>query len=311
MKSAQMGATLKTLLIAVFVLPLLVTAAPQLEMRSTETEPVRVVVSIEPQAYIVKRVGGRYVDVHVLVGPGQSPATYGPTPQQMVKLQKADLYFHTGVPFEAALLPKIQTMHDDLTVVDMRAGLRSYDQVTEHLHDHSGHGHDHRGPDPHVWLDPIKVKTMAKTVHTSLHGLLPMQRRDLQDSLNALLNDLDSLDAAIRRKLEPAKGKSFFVFHPAYGHFAQAYGLTQVAVEVDGKEPGPAQLTRLIDQARAAGVKAVIVQRQFTRRSAETIAEAIGGEVIELDPLSGDYLANMMDIAAKLSRILGGGEVND
>ncbi len=293
----------------IFILPVLVVGLPG-SAYPTEVEPIQVVVSVQPQAYFVERIGGEHVDVEVLVGPGRSPATYEPTPQQMVKLQQADLYFSIGVPFESGLLPKVRGIHSDLRLVDMRSGIDDSSAVDQH-EPHAGHGHDHGGVDPHVWLDPSKVKVMAQTVLQELSHLYPQHESWFQDNLQLFLNDLDSVDVRIRRRLSDVQGKTFFVFHPAYGHFARAYGLNQVAVEVDGKEPGPAQLADVIKQARRDKVGVIIVQPQFAQKSAKTIAAAIGGEVLSLDPLAHDYLTNLEEMAEKLARVLDVADVKD
>jgi len=277
-------------------------------LRAVDVEPIKVVVSIQPQAYFVERVGGGHVDVRVLVGPGQSHATYEPTPQQMVELQRADVYFSIGVPFEAGLLRKVQGLHDELPMVDMSSDIEGVVRETEPSEHDAGRAHDHRGMDPHLWMDPSKVKVMAQTASRHLSGLRPQLEPEFQTNLQGFLNDLDSLDARIRNRLSGVPEKTFYVFHPAYGHFASAYGLNQVAVEVEGKEPGPAQLVALIEQAKSDAVSVIIVQPQFAQKSAETIAAAIGAKVLMLDPLARDYLANMEHIAEALAAALTSGK---
>jgi zinc transport system substrate-binding protein len=112
--------------------------------------------------------------------------------------------------------------------------------------------------------------------------------------------DLDRLDARLRESLAPLKGRDFFVYHPAFGYFADAYGLRQIPVEIEGKEPTARQLARLIDRARAEGVRVIFVQPQFSAKSAQAIATAIGGSVIPLDDLAKDYLANLAAMAEKV-----------
>ncbi len=254
-------------------------------------------VSIQPQAYFVERVGGSYVEVEVLVGPGQSPATFEPTPKQMARLTRADAYFRIGVPFEKRLLAKIQTAFPDLRVIDTHQGIKL--RTMEH-------GHHNGGFDPHIWLDPKLVKVQAASVCEELCRLDPANAAEYKESLSAFRADLDEVDARISRALEPLKGRKFYVFHPSYGYFGDAYGLTQVAVEVEGKEPGARQLADLMDQAREDSVKVIFVQPQFSAKSAEAVAKAIGGTVVPLDPLARDYLKNLEDIAGKIVQGLAG-----
>jgi len=250
-------------------------------------------VSILPLQFVVERIGGEYVDITVLVGSGQSPASYEPTPKQMAALSEADLFFGIGVPFEKAFMPKLTGTLPDLPVVDTRQGILLRSITDRDVH----HDHHHHGADPHVWLDPRNVAVMARTVCTALITLDTVHAESYQHNLDSLLDDLASLHKRIAATLSPYRGRKLYVFHPAFGYFADAYGLKQVAVEVEGKEPGPRQLAELIDRARAEGVKVIFVQNQFPVNTTTKIAEAIGGEVVRIDPLSPDYLDNLDQIA--------------
>jgi zinc transport system substrate-binding protein len=266
-------------------------------------EKTTVFVSILPQVYFVERVGGPYVEVEVLVPPGQSPATYGPTAGQMVRLSNAKVLFTIGVPFEKAFLPKLASTHPDLRVVDTRARVELRPMSEEHAHGDE----DERGPrDPHIWLDPKRVKIQAKTIHDELVRIDPGHAEGYRANLESFHEELDALDAKIAKILAPFKGRAFYVFHPTYGYFAERYGLQQVAVETEGKEPGPKHLASLIDRAKRDGVKAIFVQPQFSHSSAKTIAREIGGEVVTLDPLAKDYIRNLERMAEELRQALSG-----
>ncbi|MFH1113632.1 MAG: zinc ABC transporter substrate-binding protein [Pseudomonadota bacterium] len=285
------------------------------------TVPVNVFVSILPQKYFVERVGGDLVNVAVLVGPGQSPATYEPRPRQMAELSKAKIFFRIGVPFEQSLMPKIESAFKGLTVVDTRKGISLRNMAEKHDHAHEGedrpdgkglrgeehaenhkeeHHHEAGAPDPHIWLDPVLVKTQAKTVCDALSNVDPQHAGTYRKNLEKFQSDLDMANDKIAKVLAPLKGKIVFVFHPAYGYFTDRYGLKQVAVETGGKEPTAGQLAELIDKAKRSGVKVIFVQPQFDRRNAETIAKAISGVVVSLDPLSPDYLKNLNDMASRM-----------
>jgi len=273
---------------------------------SDKDEPLHVAVSVPPQAYIVEQVGGPYVDIQVLVGPGQSPATYEPTPRQMIELQQADIFFSIGVPFEAGLLHKIQQLHSHLSLVDMRSDLEGNALASSEIAPGNTETHDHHDMDPHVWMDPMNVIRMAQTVARRLSRLRPELGARFESNLQTLSDSLDSLDVRIRRRLADLPTRRFYVFHPAFGYFARAYGLTQVAVEVAGKEPGPAQLAEFIEQAKRDSISVIVVQPQFAYRPAETLASAVGARVLTLDPLARDYAVNLEEIAEKLAAALGG-----
>lgn len=277
-----------------------------------QSEPdVIAFVSVPPQAYIVERVGGHHVTVEVLVGPGQSPATFEPTPRQMTRLDEAQVYFRIGVPFENTLLPDIQAIYPDLKVCDLREGIELLSIEDGHQHRHEGDDRNvadeshNGGPtelDPHVWLDPDLVKIMARNTCDELCRLDSAHARNYRGNRDAFVVELDSLKIRIAALLAPYKVRSFFVFHPAYGYFGRAFGLRQVAIEVDGKEPGAKELAALMEHARADGAKVLFVQPQFSSKSAQAIAEAIGATVVPIDPLARDYLKNLEQVAKAIAK---------
>jgi zinc transport system substrate-binding protein len=262
-----------------------------------ESGRIKAFVSILPQAYFVERIGGDRVEVEIMVGPGQSPATYEPTPQQMVLLSKADLYFAAGVPFERRLVSKISRSGLKSVMVDTQKGVD-----LRHI---SGREHDsdnaHGEMDPHIWLDPQRVKIITRNICDELVRHDPGHKEQFERNLKEFHAELDELDGKIARLLAPFKGSEFFIFHPVMGYFADRYSLIQTAVEVEGKEPSAHQLIQMIEKARARNVKIIFVQPQFSSKSAEAIAKAIRGRVSEIDPLARDYLANMEDIAVRLA----------
>jgi len=252
---------------------------------------VNAFVSILPQAYFVERVGGPHVNVEVLVGPGQSPATYEPTPKQMARLGEAAVYFRIGTPFEKGFIDKLADTHKHLEIVDTRKG------VSLRYFKRSKGG---SVPDPHIWLDPARVKIQVATICATLARLAPDHRLSFENNLQSFQRDLDRVDKEIAEILAPLKGSKFYVFHPAFGYFGDRYGLEQVAVEIEGKEPSPKQLSHLINKARSEGVKVIFVQPQYAKRDAETIAREIGGVVVPMNPLPRDYLGNLEKMASLL-----------
>lgn len=256
---------------------------------------IEVFVSILPQAYFVERIGGSLVHVNVLVGPGQSPATYEPSPRQMVDLGNAALYFRIGTPFEEGFIDTIARNFPRLRIVDTRKNiaLLYFDEKEQ-----GGRA------DPHIWLDPVRVRTQARTMCDALAGVDPEHADRYRKNLAGFEEDLDNLHTKIAKILKPLRGRTLYVFHPAFGYFAHTYGLRQVAVETGGKEPSPKQLARLIDGARKDGVKVIFVQPQFSRRYAAVIAREIGGAVVPMDPLPQQYMQNLQDMAEAIRSAL-------
>jgi zinc transport system substrate-binding protein len=267
---------------------------------SGETESVvdsrglHVFVSIPPQAYFVNRIAGSLAAVSVLVPDGKSPHTYEPTPRQVIDLSGADIYFSIGVDFERAFLPRIRDSLPDLTISDSRAGiaLRSVDGD-----DHDGEDHDDIDGDPHVWLGLDEVERIAVNIRDALISADPANSDAYTKGCEALLRDVESMRTELLEKLAGSAGQLLFVYHPSFGYFADEFGLVQKAVETGGNQPSPRQLERMIDEAKAKKIAAVVVQPQFSTAGADRIADAIGAKVVAVDPLSDDWLATMRLLA--------------
>jgi zinc transport system substrate-binding protein len=287
--------------------------------RGNSPDKVKVFVSIAPAAYFVERVGSHYVDVSVLVGPGQDPHTFEPTPKLMTKLADARVLFEMGFPFERALIKKVGSTFKNLKVVDLQQGIKlrpvtKEEEAAEEAEHEHGHGpelakeherHHAAGEmDLHTWLDPHLAKNQARTIADTLIRIDPSHKNGYEKNLKAFQADLDKTNEQLTKALTAVKGKSIFVFHPAYGYFAKAYGLKQIPVQIGGKEPTARQLAKLIDLAKKEGIKVIFVEPEFSKKSAEALAKAIGGAVVPLDPLSRDYLTNLREMAAKLDSAL-------
>ncbi len=286
-----------------------------------------VFVTIAPQKYLVQQIGKDLVDVQVMVHPGADPHTYEPKPLQMVAISKAKLYFAVGIEFEKAHLNKITAANPNLKVIHTDYGIAKlamevHHDDGEHAEEHheTDHGHekgehhkeeghdkdhhDHTGLDPHIWLSPPLVKIQARTILTALQDADPGHRSHYETNFKAFTAQIDQLDADLKKTFTGKKGLRFMVFHPAWGYFAHAYGLKQVPIEIEGKDPKPAQLKELIQHARENKIKVVFVQPQFSTKSAKLVAREIGGQVAFADPLAEDWMSNMRRVADKFQAAL-------
>ncbi|MCK4412536.1 MAG: zinc ABC transporter substrate-binding protein [Candidatus Eisenbacteria sp.] len=300
-------------------------AAASLGLMNSPAHAVReIFVSIPPQASIVEAIGGEQVNVQILVRPGQDPHTFSPTPKQVVALGRAEIYFYIGLPFEEVLLSRVSAGHEHLTIVDMGSRIEKRMMATAHHHhaeaasdgpvEEQDH-HDHLGahsahetnqhPDPHIWLSPPLLETIARNVAEALTASDPAHGDFYQQNLERFVQRVAETHARITRILEPCRGAPLFVFHPAFGYFADTYGLEQIAVETAGKDPSPRKLAAMIRRARQEGVRVIFVQPQFDRKSANAIAESIDGVVVPLNPMARDVLTNLEEIASQVEGALG------
>ncbi len=260
-----------------------------------ETDKYTVFTSILPQEYFVERIGESLVKVQALVTPGSSPATYEPTPRQIAALSEAKVFFRIGVPFENTFIPKVEGAAEGLRIVDTREGIALRKMKAHRLK---------KGNDPHIWLSPRLVKVQARTIADALIEADPAGKVNYEKNLAAFLEDLDALDTTLADALAPVKGKTLMVFHPAWGYFADAYGLEQEPIELEGKDPSGPQLARIIEMAKNEAVRVIFVQPQFSKSSAMRVAEAIGGVVVSINPLARDYIANLERVADTVRKAL-------
>jgi len=277
--------------------------------------PPTVAVSIIPQAEFVARIAGDRVRILTLVQPGADPHSYEPTPRQMAELSGAAIWFSIGVEFENAILPKVKTLYPRLKVVNT-----AKDVVYRTLETHadltapaassssqpapaaSQHADEGGGPDPHVWLGLAAVKVQLASIRDALIVLLPAEAASFKANHDAYLREIEAVFGGLAKRLAPLRGDEVFVYHPSFGYFLDNFGLRQVAVEVGGKEPTQKTIALLIEKARKAGAKVIFVQKQFSVAAAKTVAQAIGGVVVEIDPLAPDWLENIKVMGAALQR---------
>lgn len=268
---------------------------------------IQITVSILPQKYFVHRiVGGDNLDfdIHIMIPPGHSPATYAPTPQQMKGLSHSKLYFRIGhIPFEKAWMKNIAANNPHLKIIDTSVGVDLIETGESEDDVHQDH-HHHAGIDPHIWLSPHAVKIQAKHILDAVIELDSQHRELYEENYRLFLRDIDGLDREIKAVLEQYRGKKFMVFHPAWSYFARDYSLEQLPIEVEGKAPNPANLKKIIDIARQENIRIIFVQEQFDTNSARAVAAEIGGQVVKIDPLALDWLDNMKGIAQTLSDAL-------
>ena len=276
------------------------------------TEELRVFSSVVPIQTFVEKIGGKHVDARAMVRPGFNPHTYDPTPQQISALAGAALYVRTGVPFEKAWMERIRSANPGMQVIDARAGI-ALRELEAHAHDepennaehHEESGHDQDDEqDPHVWASPPLVTQMVGRIRDKLAELDPAQAADFARNHDIFVAELEALDRELHALLDPLPNRRFMVFHPAWGYFADAYGLTQVPIEHEGKEPGARALAALIDQAKQEKIKVVFVQPQFDKSNARQVAQAIGGIVVAVDPLATDYVDNLRRVGHEFARAM-------
>lgn len=275
-------------------------------VHSGEEGELTVAVSVIPQKYFVEKIAGDSIDVIVVVPPGANPAAYEPSPSDMRNMSGADVWFTIGVPFESPWLPRFTGINPDLRI---RSTIENIERlpigryaVTGHDTSSAHHAHESGSPDPHVWLSPELVRSQATVIALELSQIDNSGADVYMANLNDFYAEIDSLQNSIRSLTGSSSPGSFIVFHPAWGYFADEFGLVQIPIETAGSEPSPREMSLLVDYARENDILAIFVSPQFSTSSAAAIAAEIGVCVSYIDPLAEDWGSNLYKVAELLCR---------
>ncbi len=256
----------------------------------------KITVSILPQKFLVEQLCGDNFEVNVLLPPGANHETFEPTPGDMRNLENAELYISTGLlDFERNWLPRFTESRTGLAVINTSEGI---DLLGGHHHeDAESHNHEGSGLDPHIWLSPSAMKLQAGTIVNALNNIDSSKKESYNSNLLAFNQLMDSIDHRIRQILSASQGKSFMIFHPALAYFARDYGLTQISIEEEGKEPSAIRIKELIQLAREKNIHSILISKEFDVRHAEAIAKELNAKVIVFDPMAGNWAENMILLA--------------
>ena len=281
----------------------------------SEDDKLNIAVAIVPQETYVKAVAGDLVDVITMIPPGASEANYQPTPKQMAKLSDSSIYFSMGVPAEKEnILPKIKDFNKDINIVrlddrvnDVYPDIFFEEEEHEDEGDHDEDNHDehsHTGRDPHIWLSPSRVKLIINIIKDELIDIDPSNEEVYSKNAKEYIKKLEDVDKEIKDTLKGLSKKSFIVYHPSFGYFAEEYDLNMVAIEESGKEATGKRLKSIIDMAKEKDIKVIFYQSEFDKGQAVTIAKEIGGEALAIETLSPDYIENLRKISNTFKEVL-------
>jgi zinc transport system substrate-binding protein len=256
-------------------------------------------VSIEPQKYLIDRMSGGKYTVNVVVKMGQNHETYEPTPQQMVQLEQSDLYLVVALNgFDNQWAQNLKSRNKQMEIIDLSTGIEPL--VADH--DCSGHNHDHHSSmDPHLWVSPSTMKVLAFNTYKVLRAHFAADSSLLDRGYHLLSAEIDSIDNLYKTHLQPFAGKTFMVYHPVLGYVARDYGLTQLPIELEGKEPSVEDIRLLIERAREQQVNLIFVQKEFDTRNAALIAEETGASIETLNPLNYSWQEESLAVLEKLT----------
>lgn len=254
----------------------------------------RLYVTINPLRMLVEELTCGDFDVAVLVPRGASPETFEPTARQMRELNDAELVFSTGlIDFESGLVANID---DRSKVIELHHGIEIASGCCSHKHHHHGHAH---GIDPHIWTSPRALSVMVETMSRAIANRYPDSTK-YRAAAEELLSRIAALDSRCEERITAAGIRAMMIYHPAYTYYARDYGIEQIAIEQEGKEPTPRQLTALVERAQRDGIDVIFHQPQYNADKLRTIANESGARIEMCDPLADDILAEIELLTAKI-----------
>lgn len=299
-----------------FLLFLILTLLLTVSFSAAAAEAV-VAVTIVPQLEMVEAIAGDKVEIVEMIPKGFSPSNYSPSQAEMRAFNDAGIYFSIGVPADIQnILPRAEEM-DGLKVVKLFEEIETRyphryfgEEEDEHVEDEhhedghvedtvDDHGHSHAGGrDPHIWLSPSRASYMVEIMRDELIELLPQYEAEFKENAEQYLEKLAAADQGNEKLLAEYQGQGILVYHPSFGYFTEHYGLKMLAIEEDGKAPGPRQLQEIIEHARQEGIKNVFYQAEIDSNRTRAVAEELGGKIVQLNPLAENYIENLEKMAA-------------
>ncbi len=264
-----------------------------------------IAVSIAPLEYFVDELSGGDIEAAVLVPSDEAPETFEPAPSTLRAVAQSDAYLSIGnLSCEVSINNAVS---DSVKKVRLAMTANKIEGSHNCSHHHGEHNHSHHhgsAVDPHIWMSVNEARIIADEVTKLIIGIKGEDQGKYQAANELFDKRLDSLDIYIKDKLEGRKLDSFVIYHPALAYFSRDYGLTQIPIEFEGKEPTVASLKGVIDFVTENNIKYILHQSQHSRVATDIIAEQCGCQVVEVDPLSPNWYESMKNIADQLSLAL-------
>lgn len=268
------------------------------------------VVTVEPQRALLQEIVGDRHNVVTLLANGANPETFEPTVGTRMALEKAPVYFATGLlPFEANLR---DSSGDNTEWVNTSEGIdliygthgHSHGDADEHV-GHEGHGHGDSQADPHIWTSVRNARIIARTMFETMARKEPANAAYYRDNYLRLDRRLDSLDRAFTTRFANLhdSARTFAVWHPSLSYFARDYGLSQISVGFENKEMSPRHIAEVTEEAREHHVSVFFFQKEYDSRQAETLNRAMATRLVTINPLDYDWEKELTKVTDALAPV--------
>jgi zinc transport system substrate-binding protein len=258
-----------------------------------------ITVSISPFKYFVEQIAGNDFTVNVMVPAGADPHTYEPFPGQINNLRKSVGYISNGfLGFEMNWLDRFYETNRAMKKLNLG------DSIVPLSSDHHHEGGHIETADPHYWVSPKCAIVIASSVNNFLCGLNPSQSQKYNSNFQILISNIHELDNKASQLFSDIRVKSFMIYHPNLAYVARDYGLEEIPVEYEGKEPSPSRMRELVDRMRKENLRTIFVQIEYDTKNAKAIAGETGAKIVLIDPLSENWFRSTTDIINNLHKSL-------
>jgi zinc transport system substrate-binding protein len=269
------------------------------------TKKIKAFVTVAPQAGILKQIAENLIDVDVLVD-ASCPETFSPSAKQIKKLSDTDVYFKLSLPFEDSWIKKTSLSKDKVIQMGKGIKLRDVDNFKTLAKDlpcdcgkEHKHAHHHGSKDPHTWMSLKNSIKMAQNSYDVLIKLMPEHKKEFKKNLEDYKKRLNNLDSKLKKRFKAQKNKNLFVFHPVFGYFADDYGLKQIPIQVEGKEPSAKQLTQIIDIIKNENAEIIFTQPEFSDKTAKAIAKQSNAKTLAISIYDEDITLTIKELLDK------------
>ena len=247
-------------------------------------------VSIPPLKWITEKIAGSDFIVTSVVSSNISPELFDPSVKTIEELEESDLYFSFDLfAFEHKLEDAVSNPEKIYNVLENNTYLIEEDQEA-----HADEGHSHGDYDPHVWFSVDIDSSIAENIKNVLSEKYPEKKDIFEKNYSDFISEVNSFKTELKNTLNSKKSKIFVIYHPALTYFAKEYGLTQISIEQEGKEPTAQYLKNVINEIKKNNVKLLLVQPQFPKSSVDLISKEVPDiKIIEFNPLEENIFDNL------------------
>ncbi|MBC2164923.1 metal ABC transporter solute-binding protein, Zn/Mn family [Listeria booriae] len=290
------------------------------DAQKKDNDKLTVYTTVYPLQYLASQIGGTYVDAHSVYPAGSDAHSFDPTQKDMMNIADSDLFFYIGLGMEGFVNKAKQSLKNEnvkfvVTTDNLHLPTMSHEEE-DHEHEEDEDGHDHGDINPHVWLDPNYMITMAATVRDNLSKELPAQKETFNKNYEKVVSQLKTLNTDYKTMADTAKHKDFVTAHAAYGYWEKEYGLKQIPIAgiSTSDEPSQKKLTTIVNTIKSEKIPYILLEQNTNSKIADVIQKETDTKTLKLHNLETltqkdidakrDYMSIMKDNLAALKTAL-------